>query len=237
METGYDCISEHSSSEEHDGYYCMIFWHACKMDDADSIQEMIDNEEIRKTIDFNHTRGRDGETPLGIAAEYNCPNAIELLVRYEVGLDLDVNKPNRHNETPLIVACRMGYKTCATLILRSPHIYVNHVPRTLNQKYTHATALWFATYQNMNGVVKILLERPEIDLNFRETVGFSAFDVASFHQNENIVKMILASKAHTKLDISQVCVFDSFSHLYSEYKKDREGVSQRLRIELQATPC
>jgi len=98
--------------------------------------------------------------------------------------------PNHHEifekeQTPLIIASRLGRVDVVKLLLNDPRVRVNELQRW------DAPALMVACQEGHVEVVKLLLEKKEIDLNVKNAHRISSIQQAAVFGNAPIIKLTL----------------------------------------------
>jgi len=154
------------------------------MDGKSRQKEMLDPNEV------DHV----GRSHFYIACEKGDLNAV---IRFCNMLDVDVNKADLFQVTPLFVASWNGHTQIVQQLLTAPKINVNQL--MLDQQ----TPLFVACRTQKFDVVKILLTHPEIDPNLPNFEGYSPLHVACMAQNAELLKMLL-KHPKTEIDLREV---------------------------------
>ena len=111
---------------------------------------------------------------------------IKLLLERE---DVDPNRPNKYDRTPLGCAARKGHEGVVKLLLERGDINPNR-PDENDQ-----TPLGLAAIEGHKGVVKLLLERGDVDPNRPDKYGGTPLSHALGKGHGNIVQLLQARKS------------------------------------------
>lgn len=106
------------------------------------------------------------QTPLHVATMANRPDMVELLLLSGAKFDIQ----DRRGSTPLHIACQKGFTQIASIIL--DNFSKNHL--SLRQyievtDFDGQTCLHLAAAHNQKGIIGLLVNNYDIDLNYRDT--------------------------------------------------------------------
>lgn len=172
------------------------------------------------SIDVN-LKDDNGRTPLALAASAGHEDVVKILTELE---GIDINTQNVEGRTPLFLAVYGGHERVTKMLLEHPGLDVNLRARygltpllsavqknqiemvsllakykavDLNLRYPldGQTPLSLAAFEGYESVVKILLEREDLDLNFRDQDGRTPLMSAVQGNHAEIVKMLVKYEA------------------------------------------
>ena len=161
-----------------------------------------------------------GNTPLHIALHSGSINIVKLLLQQE---GIDINQPNHRLETPFHYALRYmsdeDDSTIAELFLTFPNLNVNARTHIEDE-----TPLIYSMHSRMVRVVKLLLDRPDINLDIPEYDDQSLLEIAEELEDETIIqlmidKLSLDEEKEENAQISQEEISEMCSHRTK--RKDR----------------
>ena len=179
----------------------------------------------RSEIDINEVDWK-GQTALRLTSDYGHSEVAKLLLNEP---HIDVNKADSSGLTPLSKAASNDIWQCIELIselLLRPEVDINSADSF------GRTALLWASYYGNTEVVKLLLERPDIDItkegilnfNFFTKEGVTALHLAAFYGYSEIVKMLLI---RSEIDVNKV-THDGETSIFLASKEGHSEVVKQL---------
>ncbi|KAH6904792.1 hypothetical protein BKA70DRAFT_1192724 [Coprinopsis sp. MPI-PUGE-AT-0042] len=128
--------------------------------------------------------------PLHLVSFFNLPIAF-------AGPD-SLRDPNqrtpRQHETALNLACMQGHHKAVKELLQLPDILVNTA-----KGVDGTTALMWASANGHEGVVRVLIACPSLEINATDNEGWTALIYASFKGRKSVVALLLS---HPDIDVS-----------------------------------
>jgi ankyrin repeat protein len=137
---------------------------------------------LAKGADINKV-DKDGETALYVASEGNHFDIVEMLRK----AGANVNKADNRGRTPLYVASREGNVSSVRELLKSKNVQVDKVDKD------GWTPLMIASQFGAPLCARVLL-KAGANVNKAKPDGVTALHVASFNDQEDVVKELLAAK-------------------------------------------
>ncbi len=134
---------------------------------------------------------RKGTNGLHISAWFGLSYTVTSLLGQ--GVDIDFRDP--HGQTPLMYACRRGQTTAVAMLL-------THGADVNESSYRGNTPMFEAVSANSLGVVELLLERPEIDVNMPHGMR-SKQSALMMAIQANYFQIAIPLLDHLKLDITR----------------------------------
>jgi hypothetical protein len=144
--------------------------------------EKIINYQL-KTGAIADSKGRDGRSPLSIAAQHGHEAVVRLLLARD---DVDVNSKDSSDRTPLLWAARNGHEATVKLFLARDDVDVN------SKDSSDRTPLLMAARRGHEEVVKLFLVRDDVDVNSEDSSGQTPLSWAARNGHEEVVKLLLA---------------------------------------------
>lgn len=135
-------------------------------------------EEFRKTTDIDATQNR-GKTALHLASEHDRVEILDILLSH--GASLDPRSDGRW--TPLINAAEKGHATVVAKLLDAGA----DVNADLSN---HMTALHWAAFNGNEEVVRLLLERSDINLSSKDQFERTPMLCAAERRHSGIVRLL-----------------------------------------------
>ena len=130
-----------------------------------------------------HLKDVSGNTALHYAMENaDCISMTHLLAR-----TADVNTVGIYSRTPLIVACKFGYKGVVKMLLRDPRLRIDRVD------HLGSTALWHACEEGHPSIVRALMGR-NANVNRPDTMKKTPLIAASERGHLMCVQALLACR-------------------------------------------
>ncbi|KAH6889001.1 ankyrin repeat domain-containing protein 28 [Coprinopsis sp. MPI-PUGE-AT-0042] len=151
--------------------------------------------------------------PLHILGLHNLPLALTEITAID-----NPNVTTKYEQTPLMVASRLGQEVPVTFLLTLSGIKVNLT------KSDGGTALMLAALNGHEGTLKLLLAHPEILANLVDNDGWSALMLAAQNGHEGTVKLLLA---HPDIQANLVAN-DGWSALMLAAQNGHEGTVKLL---------
>ncbi len=167
---------------------------AAEYGDRIAVAELL-TEETNTTA-----QDKDGNTPLHIAALWDCSEAAQEIINYS---NAAINIPNKASETPLHIAIRHNHLTSARVLLDN-----GALTTMLNNK--QQTALHLAVLNGNQQLVELLILAGAA-LDAQDKAGNTAlhlaiqlelFDIASLLLNSDCDRNLMNKKRQTALDIA-----------------------------------
>lgn len=167
---------------------------AAEYGDSIAVAELL-TEETNTTV-----QDKDGNTPLHIAAEWDCSEAAQEIINYS---NAAINIRNKAGETPLHIAIRHNHLTSARVLLNNGALIT-----MLNNK--QQTALHLAVLNGNQQLVELLILAGAA-LDAQDKAGNTAlhlaiqlelFDIASLLLNSGCDRNLMNKKRQTALDIA-----------------------------------
>lgn len=167
---------------------------AAEYGDRIALAELL-TEETNTTV-----QDKDGNTPLHIAAQWNCSEAAQEIINYS---NAAINIRNKAGETPLHIAIRYNHLTSARVLLNN-----GALTTMLNNK--QQTALHLAVLNGKQQLVELLILAGAA-LDNQDKAGNTAlhlaiqlelFDIASLLLNSGCDRNLMNKKRQTALDIA-----------------------------------
>jgi ankyrin repeat protein len=132
---------------------------------------------LAKIIDYQldngaiaNSKGRDGKSPLSIAAE----NGREVVVKLLLGRDdVELNSKDSYEQTPLSLAARSGKEAVVKLLLARDDVDLN------SKDLDGQMPLSLAARSGEEAVVKLLLTRDDVELNSKDSYGRTPLSLAA----------------------------------------------------------
>lgn len=122
-------------------------------------------------------------TPLMKACFYRKLNIVEYILSFP---NIEINKTNHQNRSALTMACLEGDARIVELLLNYPNIDIN-----TKDGQNGYTPLMDASYYGYDKIVKLLLDKKDIDVNIFNHLGHSAFSMAVKQGNLKVVQLLL----------------------------------------------
>ena len=157
------------------------------------------------------------------------PEAIEEFKKLAQDQTIDPNYKNQYGEYFLWLAAFYGQPEMIQALLENHGKIINI---NLAKEKDGTTPLYIACQEGHEGVVKLLLERNEIDINKpNNNNDTTPLYIACHNGHESVVKLMLASKHHSKIEIESKS-YPKFDPLLRRYQTNPIKVNQEFRIEL-----
>jgi len=177
-------------------------WKACSDGKVEEVIKLLQNSQIN----INWQDPELSRTPFFRACGYS--GHIEIVKLLLNDKRVDVNKVNKYEATPFLIACQEGRIEIVKILLNDKRIDICKV------KNDGATPFWQACYQGHIDIVEILLNDNRVDINQAENNGATPFWIACQNGHIDIVKYLLAcgreidinkkwNNTKTPLDISK----------------------------------
>ncbi|OUR94805.1 hypothetical protein A9Q84_16990 [Halobacteriovorax marinus] len=154
-----------------------------------SAESLASTDSIRRLIQEQVSGIPNGATLYEAAKKGN----IDLVKRFLAKSDIDINE-NTGGSNALLVASYYGHKEIVRLLLARPEIKVNQ-----RNSFLNASALYYAASEKRLGVLRLLLNHPNVDVNLIDNEGYSVLAKAAVNNFQAGVKAILQ---HLKIDIN-----------------------------------
>ncbi len=161
--------------------------YACQYNYSNIVNILLD-----KNIDFNNTDRYDNNiiSIVCIYNSYDCFNVIGSKLSSSqfnklILLSL-LTHTNVNNHSPLILAYKYNSNECFEILVNC-NVQVNEL-------YDNYTILQDACNNNNNDIVKILMVRPDLDINYQDVLGNTALHIACGKGNYIIVQMLLENE-------------------------------------------
>ena len=95
------------------------------------------------------------------------------------------NKPDRHGQTPILLAAEEGHEGVVKLLLRRKDVNL-HTPGGYG-----VTLLMCAAHSGRDGIMKLLLERADFNTNIQDSEGHTPLAIAAVSGRDEVVKLLL----------------------------------------------
>lgn len=130
-------------------------------------------------------------TALFMAVETNNIELLNQVLEYKKFINLDIK--NKHNNSPLLIACQKNYLIPALCLIRNGSDINTYNINSGN------TALIEATKNGCSPIVYKLLKQPNIDINACNNCGDTALHIAVEKNLQVIIDMLLEKKIDTSI--------------------------------------
>jgi ankyrin repeat protein len=141
---------------------------------------------IDRGVDVDAVRNEKNNTALHLAANFGHSKVVELLV--ESGAD--TNLKNYYGYTPLILAISEDIKEMVKILLDS-NADINTPLKTSRESDNEVTPLLLAVMHERTDIVKMLLCRSDININFANSRNRTALDYAMVLENKAIARVLI----------------------------------------------
>lgn len=135
-------------------------------------------------IDIN-IQDKSGNSAFTLACTCIESESEKLVKLFLTNPDLNINIQNKWGLTPLMLASHLGYTAVVDQLLQHKNIDVNFQNDGL-------TALTCAVLNQKESIVKLLLQRPEINIHIESPTGKSAYILACDRPEGNNIRQLLA---------------------------------------------
>ena len=154
----------------------LLHW-ACFFGDHFTVERLL----LRKFVDVNSTKSKNGRTPLSLASQSNFFEIVYALINDE---RVDVNSFSEDHETPLYSAVECNFIEIVDLLLKNKKVDVN-IPDKDGK-----TPFLVACERGYDRIVRKMLLRCDLDLNAMCKDG-SPFGLAVENWQIKIVKLLM----------------------------------------------
>ena len=147
----------------------------------EGIRAVLGNPEV----DVNWASGERADALLHTACRLGHTEVVRDLLAHP---DIDVNKPNAGNATPMYIACQEGHRDVVHLLMCDPRVDVNQTPED------NVTPLSIACDYCHEDVVELLILDPRIDVNLSDLEGICPLWSMSHNGLLRPVQVLLAGE-------------------------------------------
>ena len=157
--------------------------YACRAGHVEMVQELLN---LGASINIVSARGR---TALFEAILHNREHVVDVLLSRR-GLCINAVNIKEYNRTALLLAVRLGHVNITASLLEHSDININQPDSS------GITALYLASFKNNVPIVRLLLQKPEIKVNWGDTMsGRSPLIIAAERNHTDIVELLLEKGA------------------------------------------
>lgn len=140
---------------------------------------------------------------------------------------IDYNKANNKGETPLLIALKYS-KECFVLLLNDPCIKLNYQFKNLNSNSllhilcNEPISENDYSYNYYNELFNILINKPNLDINLKNTYGLTPIMMAAKNNNFKFVEAIINYKHPLNNEKVDTSTIDIFSKTAIDYAHNSE---------------
>ncbi len=133
----------------------------------------------------------DGKTALHVAAAFNTVYALAYFMEHT---SMDVSARDLKGKTALLIAVKYGN-------LEAVKVLQGVKPSVLDDvDFEGNSSLICAILHNQSKIAEFLLEQPALEINSKNSLGFTAFDLAYHKQDKKIIEIITSKKKELAFD-------------------------------------
>ncbi|MBM17952.1 MAG: hypothetical protein CL947_02705 [Epsilonproteobacteria bacterium] len=149
------------------------------------------NEEIVTMLLNVDTIDTNKGNPLYLASLHGHHKVVNKLVNHKNKFDqftVNLEASNNQGQSPLLVACALGYSLVVPILLQTNRVNINKTDRS------GTSPLFVAVMKNHKDIVKMLLAKDTVNVNLANIYGITPLMMTVAAKNVDIVTMLINSE-------------------------------------------